>query len=630
MSQHILFHAGELAVQARTGEGQIALMNGRALSDRIPEGAIPFIAQQPMAVIASIDRDDSVWASVLCGEPGFLYAEDNRRLVLDAAKPRSARDDPLWENLRNRPEVGMLIIELGTRRRLRVNGRMRPVDNSAFRVDVEAAYPNCPKYIQRRHWRLSGPGIDVHEEPTRCGAALNPKQCTWIKQADTLFVASAYPGHGADASHRGGKPGFVQVLDAWRLRIPDYAGNSMFNTLGNFHRSSHAGLAFVDFTRGRLLQLSGRALIRWDLDDPCANTGGTGRFWDFGIERWRESDLPLRLEWEFLDYSPFIPATCGGDDELRLQIAEIRQETAQVKRFRLRAFDDALLPAFTAGAHLLVSLQPVSGEQIQRHYSILSAAEERTYYDIAVLKEPHSRGGSRYMHESVHTGDQLTVGMPSNAFPMIAAAEHVILIAGGIGITPILSMLRARKSRGQSYELHYSAKRWADLAFRDEIESLADERASFYATREADRRRIDLEALLKSPTEGVHVYVCGPNRLINSVRGVASERGWPRDAVHYESFGAPRMVDDRTIAIRLARSGKRLSVPADRTILDALLDAGHAIPHDCKRGECGLCVTPVLKGEPDHRDVCLDAISRETAMCVCVSRAQGNALVLDL
>ena len=141
---------------------------------------------------------------------------------------------------------------------------------------------------------------------------------------------------------------------------------------------------------------------------------------------------------------------------------------------------------------------------------------------------------------------------------------------------------------------------------------------------------MDLEALLQSPEAGVHVYVCGPNRLIRSVRDIAAARAWPTNAVHYESFGSSHGTDDRAISLTLARSGKRFLVPAGRTILEVLLDEGRAIPHDCKRGECGLCVTPVLEGEPDHRDLCLDAVGREKAMCVCVSRAKGGALVLDL
>jgi ferredoxin-NADP reductase/predicted pyridoxine 5'-phosphate oxidase superfamily flavin-nucleotide-binding protein len=630
MAPNIPFHSGELAVQERAGEAGVARRNGGALSHRIPDGAVPFLARQPMVVVASIGRDDSVWASVLMGSPGFLQADGGHSLHLDTTEPRSAADDPLWENLRANPHIGMLAIELASRRRLRVNGRVRSMAGQGLSIAVEAVYPNCPKYIQRRHWTMSA--LNTHEgsEPSRRGSALTLEQRIWIEQADTLFVASAHPEQGADASHRGGKPGFVQVLNTRLLRIPDYAGNSMFNTLGNFVSFPHVGLAFVDFRRGRVLQLSGRPVIRWDLSDPHGKTGGTGRFWDVEIEAWQQSRLALRLDWEFLDYSPFIPEASDAADDLVLQVVDIRQETDRIKRFRLRAFDDAELPAFTSGAHLPVTLALDSGERLLRRYSILSAPDERDYYDIGVLNEPRSRGGSRYLHERVRVGDQLATGKPRNEFPMTDSAEHSMLIAGGIGITPVLSMLRSLQSRGRSYELHYSAKHESDLAFRRDIEDLAGSRAHFYASRDADGRHVDLEALLGLPATGVHVYVCGPHRLINAVREAAWANRWPAGQIHFESFGTAQTAEDRAMSVTLARSGKVLAIPAQRSILDTLLDAGYALPHDCKRGECSLCTTRVLAGEPDHRDLCLTPVDRENSMCVCVSRARGESLVLDL
>lgn len=374
MSQKVLFHAGELAVQRRAGESQVARMNGGALSDRIPAGAIPFLAQQPMAVAASIAADGAVWASLLLGEPGFISAADARTVNIDLSEPPVAVDDPLWANLQHDNTVGLLVIELASRRRLRINGKTSLEDGTQLRVDVSVAYPNCPKYIQRRHW--SRPAANPRRTVSgngRQGRALDDRQRDWITAADTLFVASADPEQGADASHRGGRPGFVQIVDDNSLRIPDYSGNSLFNTLGNFESYPRAGLTFIDFERGRLLQLTGRPVIRWDLDDPQQHTGGSGRFWDFAVERWRESDLPFKLQWEFIDFSPFNPVPLKGQDHLLLQVVEVHQETDRIKRFRLRAFDDAVLPAFEPGAHLPVSLPGAAdGKPLLRHYSILS------------------------------------------------------------------------------------------------------------------------------------------------------------------------------------------------------------------------------------------------------------------
>jgi hypothetical protein len=630
MSKYPLFHAGELAVQQRAGESQMARMNGGALSERIPGGAIPFLTQQPMAVAASKAADGTVWASLLAGEPGFIRADDERTVNLDLSRPLTAEDDPLWANLEHDNAVGLLVIELGTRRRLRVNGRASFEDSRQLKVDVGVAYPNCPKYIQRRHCsRLAASPQQTHSTESREGVVLEDRQRDWIASADTLFVASAHPEQGADASHRGGQPGFVQITDSQTLRIPDYSGNSLFNTLGNFHANPHAGLAFIDFERGRLLQLAGRVAIHWDLDDPRQLAGGTARFWDFEVQQWRESTLPLQLEWEFMDFSPFNPRPSTKGEQLALQVVDVQQVTERIKRFRLCAFDDAVLPSFTAGAHLPVTL-PI-GETVseQRQYSILSDPDERSYYDIAVLNEPNSSGGSRYMHESLKPGDQLFVDTPKNDFPMHESSRHNILIAGGIGVTPILSMLRRLVKDGDSFELHYSAKHRAELAFRDEIESLAGNRTSFYATRETDGVRMPLDDLLVDSEPGAHLYVCGPQQLITAVRETARANGWRDAQIHFESFGAAPLPADRSITVELAMSGNSVVVPVGRTILDTLLDVGIEVPHQCKRGECGLCATTVLHGEPDHRDLCLSPEEQKQSLCVCVSRAKSETLVLD-
>ncbi len=301
-----VYHEGELLVQQRTGEELQAKRNGGVISDRIIPGAIPFIAQQPMVVLGSVDTDQNVWASVLFGRPGFVSAADDRTLDFDLSQAGYDGHDPLWANIAGNPRVGMLAIELATRRRLRVNGNLTRVDDEKLRLDVIEAYPNCPQYIQRRHIaQLSGESEDGIEP--RSGDILSPPQQVSIGAADTFFVASAHPDRGVDVSHRGGNPGFVQVLDERTLRVPDYAGNSMFNTLGNFVANPRAGLLFIDFDANRTLQLVGTAEIRWELDESNDRTGGTRRYWDFTVERWLERELTHHIEWELLDYSPFNP-----------------------------------------------------------------------------------------------------------------------------------------------------------------------------------------------------------------------------------------------------------------------------------------------------------------------------------
>jgi ferredoxin-NADP reductase/predicted pyridoxine 5'-phosphate oxidase superfamily flavin-nucleotide-binding protein len=628
-----LYHEGELAVQQRANESDMARMNGGAVDKTIPAGALRFIEQQPMAVIGSIDADGRVWASVLFGQPGFLRALDDHTLELDLSQPRTAEDDPLWTNLGENPGVGLLVIELGSRRRLRVNGRARKVSDDLTIIDVERAYPNCPKYIQRRDWKIPVAEAQLDATPGTQGKELNKTQKALIAGADTFFVASAHPDHGVDASHRGGHPGFVQLLNDRQLRIPDFAGNSMFNTLGNFESYPHAGLIFLDFEHGRVLQLTGRPEILWDLDDPHGETGGTRRYWQFDISGWRECTLPFRLTWELLDYSPFIPEQrreTSASSILPLRVERTQRETEHIKSFRLRALDGGLLPEFQPGSHLQIKVQLPDGSNAERHYSLLSNPNDRSQYEIGVLAEPDGRGGSLYLHEQIQEGDVLESRAPKNEFPMADSANHSILIAGGIGITPILSMLKSLATEQQSFEMHYSARTYSELAFRDRIEQMAGDSVHFYASREPHGQRLDLERLLSTSRPGVHVYVCGPRRMISAVRETAEALGWPSAQIHFESFGTQPLADDRPIRVHLAKSNKMLTVPAQRTILDTLLDAGVSVPHDCKRGECTMCTTRVLSGEPDHRDLCLTSEERVSSMCVCVSRARGEDLQLDL
>ncbi|MCA9558542.1 MAG: pyridoxamine 5'-phosphate oxidase family protein [Myxococcales bacterium] len=301
------YHEGELAVQARAGVARAAQRVARILADRIPAAALSFIARQSMVVLGSRDPNGNIWASLAYGQPGFLVAESDRQLALHHAACYTAAGDPLWSNLRTDAEVGLLLIELATRRRLRINGKMRPRADGDWRVSVEQAYANCPKYIQARGLRIRETGAAPTTPTVDQGTELTAAQQAWIAGADTFFVASAHPEQGLDASHRGGPPGFVQVIGSRWLRVPDYAGNNMFNTLGNIASHPRCGLVFADFERSRVLQLTGRAEILWDQPDERGRAGGTARFWEFEVEVWRETELGVELDWEELGASPFLP-----------------------------------------------------------------------------------------------------------------------------------------------------------------------------------------------------------------------------------------------------------------------------------------------------------------------------------
>ena len=286
MNDQPLFHQGELEVQVLANEADIAQRNGTVVSKHIIKGALPFIAQQYMTVISSTDENNQIWTSVLFGKPGFISAPDDQHILINPQEIIEQPADPLWRNIEVNSQVGLLIIELSTRRRLRVNGNISLLENGQYEVTVAQAYPNCPKYIQRRQPSLSEGVLSYNTPAPQLGEALTPEQLDLIASSDSFFVGSGVAEHHNDASYRGGAPGFVSIVDNSQLLIPDYKGNSMFNTLGNFQSNPHAGLVFIDFEHNKLLQLTGSAKILWDQHDDTNKTGGTKRYWHFNIESW--------------------------------------------------------------------------------------------------------------------------------------------------------------------------------------------------------------------------------------------------------------------------------------------------------------------------------------------------------
>tara|TARA_R110002167_G_scaffold163319_4_gene360193 strand:+ start:7398 stop:9365 length:1968 start_codon:yes stop_codon:yes gene_type:complete len=649
------FHYGELHVQQRANESHIAQRNGGVISDTILSGAIPFIAQQKMLVLSSLDQQGNIWTSVLLGNPGFIQAPDPRSLLLDTREMIKCADDPLWRNIQHNPKVGLLIIELASRRRLRVNGHIQRIDDSGFSIQVEQSYPNCPKYIQRRSLQLTPAALQQSTEPSSSGKMLDQELATLIETADSFFVGTASSATAntdstttdttataVDSSYRGGHSGFIEIIDNSCLRIPDYRGNSMFNTLGNIHSNAKAGISFIDFKRGQLLQLSGAAKILWEQQDSEDKTAGTQRFWELSIEQWRLTPLPKGLNWEFLDYSPHNLKHSVPD--LNLSVESIERKSPRVKLFRLVSTNGALLPAFEPGSHLPVEVDVVvlaKGKEerdtpkdakykaVQRHYSLLSSSHDNRYYEIAVQQEPQGRGGSNYMHR-LQVGDTITAKAPRSEFPLLAKAKHSILIAGGIGITPILSMLRHLSESAASFEIHYTARSEADLAFKQEIKALAGDKAFFYHSRGEGSQRLNLGILLKQPQSDTEVYLCGPVRMIAALREVGERNAWPADRLHFESFGSSTLATDSAITLILKKSAQVIEVKPTESILDALINAKISVPYECKRGECGMCATPVLAGSPDHRDLYLTKDEQKQQICVCVSRSKGKTLSLDL
>jgi predicted pyridoxine 5'-phosphate oxidase superfamily flavin-nucleotide-binding protein len=306
------FHAGELAIQERAGgRAQAAVLGQRGIRAYMPEQHRQFFPQLPFVLVGSIDASGQPWASVLAGRPGFMHSPDPHTLRIDA---RPLPEDQLDANLQLGARLGMLGIELPARRRNRLNGQVTALDPAGFSVSVLQSFGNCPRYIQGRDAVFveppGPPRVDEHEKLNEADRAL-------IEAADTLFIATnaAPPGNapdarstGADVSHRGGRPGFVRVADQGTLMFPDFNGNSLYQTLGNLQLDPRAGLIFIDFASGDLLQLCCSATLVWDGPELSAFAGAE-RLLRLRVERVRRLVNVLPLRWSAPEYSPYVART---------------------------------------------------------------------------------------------------------------------------------------------------------------------------------------------------------------------------------------------------------------------------------------------------------------------------------
>ncbi|MFD2613881.1 pyridoxamine 5'-phosphate oxidase family protein [Paenibacillus gansuensis] len=297
-----VYHPGELAVQMLAGEQFAAEQNGAGIRPSLFKGAILYLQIQSLIVGSTMGDDGKVWCSFLTGEPGFIDVSAETEMTVTA---RPAASDPLLRNLQYHPEIGLLAIDFNRRIRLRINGKGSFDGDRRLEVTTEQVYGNCPKFIQRRSLQPSG-GFHRTQRTADRSRVISPNQQEWISKADTFFIGSVSSEGNMDASHRGGLPGFVTVANDRSLLIPDYFGNSMFNTLGNIYSNPAAGLLFIDFNGGHSLHLSGRAEIIWD-HEQVSRFPGAERLIRYEIDDVLQIENDTPILWEFHEYSPVNP-----------------------------------------------------------------------------------------------------------------------------------------------------------------------------------------------------------------------------------------------------------------------------------------------------------------------------------
>ena len=485
------FHKGEREMQDRAGKRESLEAFGKiAIRPFMPDQHRAFYEQIPFIVMGSVDGDGWPWASMLTGGPNFITSPNTQRLDLNA---RHLDDDPQSTNLQAGSPVGLLGIELSTRRRNRMNATVRAIAGGVISLDVVQSFGNCPQYIQTRDIRfVRDADSAVNRPPTDKFSNLDAAAQAFIAQANSFYVASASDvaenpmAKGVDVSHRGGQSGFLKV-EGNTILVPDFSGNNFFNTLGNFLVNPKAGLSFPDYSTGDLLMLTGTTEVL-DADAPeIAGFKGAERGWRFTLDHGNRIHDALPFRADFTQWSPnSLMADNWTEAEARkkaeatrnawrkLRVVALKDESSVIRSFKFEAVDDQPLLSFEAGQFLTIRVRPDDTDPQTRTYTVSSAPDD-TGYRISVKRE---RGGvvSRYLHDKLKVGDVIEAKAPKGSFYIDALDKRpAVLFAGGVGVTPMMSMTRHVMNEGlrtrytRPLTVFHAAQTTEQRAFLDEF-----------------------------------------------------------------------------------------------------------------------------------------------------------------
>ncbi|WP_085723570.1 pyridoxamine 5'-phosphate oxidase family protein [Pseudomonas sp. R37(2017)] len=671
------WHAGEKQLQAHVGVAERMEVFGRkVIRSEMPDQHRTFYQQLPFMLYGAVDTEGRPWASILEGQPGFAHSPAPGLLQF---RSLPALDDPA--QLHDGSAIGLLGIELHTRRRNRINGHVHAMTNDGFAVTVDQSFGNCPQYIQLRQFRPV-PLADPSTRVARRFTELDDAAKAMIAEADTFFVASYVEIDGersVDVSHRGGQTGFVQV-EGNRLTIPDFAGNLHFNTLGNLLLNPRAGLLFIDFNTGDLLQLSGRTEII--LEGPQVEAfQGAERMWTFDVEQVVRRPAALALRWRFDGVSPTslltgtweqatarLQARALGDQWRPLRVERIEAQSHNIRSIYLEPADGAGLPLFQAGQHLPLRFN-IDGEVHIRTYS-LSSAPSDDFFRISVKRDGRV---STHLHERIRVGDLLQARAPQGHFTVAPHERRpLVLLAAGVGITPLLSMLREvvyqglRTRRIRPTWFIQSSRTLADQPFRQELDRLLEDagdavrvvrllsQPEVEATPGEDfdlQGRIDV-ALLKDlltveDYDQPDFVVCGPGSFTQALYDGLRELDIRDSRIHAETFGPStlrRRADPDAVVIEQApaattsvpvvfqRSAKEARwQPEGGSLLELAESRGLRPEFSCRGGSCGTCKTRLISGQVHYPLPPAEVPDDGQVLICCAIPAQGaQPLVLDI
>lgn len=671
------WHAGETFLQENLGVAErMRELGQRVIRDYMPDQHREFYAQLPFVVLGSVDSDGDAWATLVCGKPGFMASPTPTTLHIAA---RADEGDPAAAGLRAGQSIGLLGIELHTRRRNRMNGIIAALDDE-MRVDVDQSFGNCPRYIQLRDFAFTRDPRERGDAPRVRLDGLDAAARALIETSDTFFVASYADRESrrqVDVSHRGGKPGFVRIDEDGLLTIPDFDGNLFFNTLGNIVHNGKAGLVFVDFRTGDMLQMSGDAAVILDSPEIAAFEGAQ-RLWTFRPRRVVQSAGALPLRWSVREQGGSPHTLMTGDwrqaaTRLRASqpstrwrpfaVTRIVDESASIRSFHLEPADGQGAPPHIAGQHLPIRVGLPGGARAIRTYT-LSVAPSDGGYRISVKRQGTV---SQYLHDRIRAGDVIEAGRPAGQFTMSAASDRpAVLLAGGVGITPLLAMLRhsihegRRTGHMRPVVLFYAARSKAERPFDAELSELAA--ASHGALRlvrvlgdttgaqegqDYDAAgRIDMALLARRlPFDDCDWFLCGPPPFVQALYNGLRGNGVADSRIHAEAFGpaslvrtpdapgAPASPDPARPApaagpvpvMFLESATESRWTPGSGSLLELAEACGLDPAFGCRTGSCGSCRTRLLKGAITYTKEPTAAVAADEVLLCCAVPAQQDA-----
>ena len=638
------FHIGEQYIQEKLGvRERMENFGKRVIRDHFPQQHREFYHQLSFLFAGHADSSGQVWASILCGEPGFISSPDEYSIQI-SAKPLLG--DPLEKSLSTGLQVGFLGIDLPARRRNRFSATISQTAEEYFQLTIDQTFGNCPQYIQSRSIKAKANQRPISIEKL---ASLDEEAIKLIEKADTFFVAShsgksvAGQASGADVSHRGGKPGFIRVDDNKTLTIPDYLGNNHFNTLGNFQVNSAAGILFIDFERGDVVSLTGHAEVLWQESD-IEYFNGAERAWRFKTTRLVRMKGVLPFIFDFDNYAPTTEITgtwLAAEEQKESQknfniwqdyrLVNIEQESRNVKSFYLSPVS-GVKPSFEAGQYLTLR-DNVGGKSYIRTYTLASSKHDE-YYRIAIKREVNGVF-SNYMHDALAVGDIIECKAPRGDFFIDPLEDRpAILLAGGIGITPILSMARhcildaTRTRHLRELYVFCSARILEERSFYDELNQLVSRSQGLMKVywalsdpKDAKPRldyqihgHLDAEALKTAlRLDNYQVYICGPNAYMQSMYDMCLSLGIGDKNIFAEAFGSGSIVRkkeqsyktnfiDAEQALILFENSQveQEWTPVQGTLLEFAEQHGLTPDFGCRNGSCGSCIVKKKAGSVNY------------------------------